>query len=185
MVKLPTERAAATKSGMDTRWRKLERDPLHAGPCDAQIEREAIHRVLPHRATMLLIDRILGVDLGQATISGEYDVRADDPIFEGHFPNQPIFPGVLQAEAVGQLGLCMAWFAEHGRTTVTGDGIPLRARVTRIHHARFFRPVVPGDTLEVHAALLERDAFAGTAAGQIYVDGSLRSVAAFEVYFDA
>ncbi len=170
---------------MDKRWRKLERKPLfQSEPLGEPISRDGLMRILPHRDPMLLLDRITGIDLEGQTARGEYVVDPEDPIFAGHFPGLPIYPGVLQAEAIGQLGLCVEWFVRNQRTTTQADDSPSPRRVTRIHHARFLGPVQPGDTMEIHASLLEVDVIAGTAAGQIYVDGSLRSVAAFEVYFD-
>ena len=70
-----------------------------------QIGRRDIERILPHRDPFLLLDRLTGIDLAGELITGTRTVRRDDPVFEGHFPESPVYPGVLELEMIGQLGL--------------------------------------------------------------------------------
>ena len=99
---------------------------------------------LPHRAPIAMIDAIIAVDHAVATITCLRTLRAEEPWFAGHFPGDPIFPGVLAIEAAAQAALLYA----------VADGIDLR--VTRAYLGevvgfRFRRPVPPGTTLRIVA----------------------------------
>lgn len=110
------------------------------------LERDSVSALLPHSPPALLVDRVLSFD-GQSTHAQVY-VSPDWDIFRGHFPNRPILPGVLMIEMVAQTG---ALIGVLGDKVADGDFLAF----TGIDKARFRRPVVPGDTLDLHAELLE------------------------------
>jgi 3-hydroxyacyl-[acyl-carrier-protein] dehydratase len=108
---------------------------------------EDIQKILPHRYPFLLLDRITEID-GEKTIKGYKNVTANEEFFQGHFPGNPVMPGVLIIEAMAQLGaylLLRRWSPER-RT----------AYFTTIEKARFKRAVVPGDRLDMEI-LVTRD----------------------------
>lgn len=111
-------------------------------------ERETIEARLPHRAPFLFVDRIL--EEGPGWIRTEWDVPADLFAFAGHFPLDPVLPGVLIAEHVFQSAALAVLAGEPAATT---GGTPVLAR---IEEARFRRIVRPGETLATHAEVLER-----------------------------
>lgn len=104
-----------------------------------------IMRLLPHRYPFLLIDRIIEVD-GWNSAIGIKNVTANEPHFQGHFPEQPIMPGVLIIEGMAQTA---------GAIGIRELGVEKPALVyfMTIDNAKFRRPVVPGDILEYHVKL--------------------------------
>lgn len=109
------------------------------------IEASDIQRVLPHRYPFLLVDRIVEVEQGRRAV-GLKNVTINEPFFQGHFPGNPVMPGVLIIEAMAQV--CAFVALEPSR----GEGkLALLAAVDR---ARFRRPVVPGDQLRMEVELV-------------------------------
>jgi len=108
---------------------------------------EDIKKILPHRYPFLLLDRVTESD-GVKTIKGYKNVTGTEEFFQGHFPGNPVMPGVLIIEAMAQLGavLLMQRFI--------GQGV--FAYFAGIEKARFKRQVVPGDRLDM-AVLVIRD----------------------------
>jgi 3-hydroxyacyl-[acyl-carrier-protein] dehydratase len=148
-----------------------------------EIGRSAIERILPHRAPFLLVDAITDIDLMRDCIRGRRRIAPDDAVFEGHFPGEPIYPGVLQLETMGQLGLCLLYFNATGSVQVAEDAIPRRVRAVKIHHALFLAEVVPGDDLQVIAQLLSADDYTAICAGQLLKGETVCAFAVMEVYF--
>lgn len=169
-----------------SRASRVRRDPLWtpaAGASGISIARDGIERLLPHRDPFLLLDEITGIDLDARAISGRRQIAFDDPVFRGHFPGRPIYPGVLQLEIIGQLGLCLLHFLAAGSTAVTHDTRPRDARAVRIRNAQFQESIAPGDDLTLVCQALEMDEFIGVCAGQIWHGDSLCSFGVMEVYF--
>jgi 3-hydroxyacyl-[acyl-carrier-protein] dehydratase len=100
-----------------------------------------IQRILPHRFPFLLIDRVLDLTRRQRIVAIK-NVTINEPFFAGHFPNQPIMPGVLIVEAIAQTGgaLLLTEVKDHHHKLMV---------FTSIEKARFRRPVVPGDQLRL------------------------------------
>lgn len=109
------------------------------------LEIEAIKEILPHRYPFLLIDRILELEPGKRAV-GIKNVTANEPFFQGHFPQQAIMPGVLIIEAMAQVGGIMILSLEGYRGKL--------AYLGTVDGVKFRRPVVPGDTLKMEAELL-------------------------------
>lgn len=109
------------------------------------IERDGVTKLLPHNPPALLVDRILSFD-GQSTHAQVY-VSPDWDVFRGHFPDRPILPGVLMIEMVAQTGALIGVLGNR-----VEDGAFLA--FTGIDKARFRRPIVPGETLDLHAELM-------------------------------
>ena len=111
----------------------------------AIMDAEQIMNILPHRPPFLFIDKILKIS--ENSITGLKYVSPDEPYFKGHFPGRPVMPGVLQIEAMAQVGgvLVLSTFPDP-ENYLTFFG--------RIENAKFKRPVEPGDTLIFELELL-------------------------------
>lgn len=150
---------------------------------NVDLGRSQIERLLEHRDPFLFVDRVTHVDLDALTIVGRRRLDPADPVFAGHFPGAPIYPGVLQIESLGQLGLCLFALASQGRVDVAPDDVPPAVRGLKIHHAAFLAPVRPSDELVMLARTLAIDAYTGVAIGQLYVGDTIACAAIMEVYF--
>lgn len=136
---------------------------------------QTVLQLLPHRYPMLMVDRIIEVEHGQRAV-GIKNVTVNEPVFTGHYPGRPIFPGVLIIEAMAQVG-GIALLPE-GEAAADGDRIPL---LTGVDKVRFRRPVVPGDTMRIEVTTLRSRGGIGKVAAEATVDGE--PVAAAELMF--
>ena len=102
---------------------------------------QEIMKLLPHRYPFLLVDKIINID-GDNSAVGIKNVTANEPQFQGHFPERPIMPGVLLVEAMAQTAgaICARKEGESGNLVY----------FMTIDNARFRKPVVPGDRVEFH-----------------------------------
>ncbi len=121
-----------------------------------------IRRILPHRYPMLMVDRIIEMDAQH--IVGIKNVTANEPFFAGHFPNFPVMPGVLIAEAMAQTAGVLVLSSIPDRE----DKLVL---LVSIEFAKFRKPVVPGDQLRIEMLLLKRKATVAKMSGKATVDG--------------
>ncbi|MDP2706043.1 MAG: 3-hydroxyacyl-ACP dehydratase FabZ [Pseudomonadota bacterium] len=109
-----------------------------------------IHQILeclPHRYPMLLVDRVISCEAGKRIVAIK-NVTINEPFFGGHFPHHPVMPGVLIIEALAQAAAILT-FQTHGHKT---DENSIYYFVG-INNARFKKPVLPGDTLELIAEM--------------------------------
>ena len=113
----------------------------------ADIQR--ILTALPHRYPFLMVDRIIDIR-GDEFAIGIKNVTANEPQFLGHFPGNPVFPGVLLIEGMAQTAGAICVLSQMG-----GDH-PRRVYFLTIDKAKFRKPVVPGDTIEYHVRKIAR-----------------------------
>jgi 3-hydroxyacyl-[acyl-carrier-protein] dehydratase len=119
---------------------------------------------LPHRYPFLMIDRIIDID-GDESAVGIKNVTINEPIFLGHFPGKPIFPGVLIIEGMAQTA---------GAIVVANDAMSGRKNIVlmlTIDKAKFRKPAEPGDRLEYHIRKLQRRRNVGRYEAKAIVDG--------------
>lgn len=125
----------------------------------------AIQNILPHRYPFLLVDKIVELE-PKVRIVGIKQVTANEHFFQGHFPGAPVMPGVLQIEALAQVGAILALREFEDRDAK----IPF---FSGIESARFRRPVVPGDTLELEVIALRIGSKVQKMKGIARVDGQI------------
>lgn len=111
-----------------------------------QLDIKAILDSIPHRYPMLLVDRVVDMVPGKS-IHALKNVSINEPFFPGHFPHHPVMPGVLILEALAQAAAIFSFADETG---LKAKGEQLLYYFVGIDGARFRRPVVPGDQLNLH-----------------------------------
>jgi len=124
---------------------------------------------LPHRYPFLLVDRIIDLQPGKS-ITGIKNVTFNEPFFQGHFPGQPIMPGVLIIEAMAQVAGIAAF-----SSGMEGKAVYFMS----IEKAKFRRPVVPGDQLRLEIKVLQQRGNVWKFSGAATVDDKLVSEADF------
>ena len=133
------------------------------------LDSRAIQEILPHRYPFLLVDKIIELE-PRRKIVGIKQVTVNEHFFQGHFPDAPVMPGVLQIEALAQVGAILALreFADRA------DKIPFFSGIDK---ARFRRPVVPGDTLVLEVTALRIGSKVQKMQGVAKVDGQITAEA--------
>lgn len=132
-----------------------------------------IQKILPHRFPFLLVDRVTEMTLNGSLI-GYKNVTIGEQIFEGHFPNHPIYPGVMILEGMAQAGGILAF-----RSMELSEE-DARAKVVyfmSIDKAKFRHPVVPGDRLEYRMQVIKHKGSIWLLEGKAYVEDKLVSEA--------
>lgn len=126
-----------------------------------------ILRLLPHRYPFLMIDRIIDIDRDDTAV-GIKSITFNEPIFQGHFPGKPVFPGVLIIEAMAQTA---------GAVVMAHDeGVSLQRQLVlmlTIDRVKFRKPAGPGDRIEFHMRKIHRRRTVGRYEGRAFVDGVL------------
>lgn len=123
-----------------------------------------IKKIIPHRAPFLLVDRIEELVPGQSAI-GYKAVSYNEPFFAGHFPQEPVMPGVLIIEALAQVGAVAILTMEENEGRIAYFGT--------INQAKFKRKVVPGDRLRLECEIIKMKGPVGIGSAKASVDGEL------------
>ena len=124
---------------------------------------------LPHRYPFLLVDRVVEMN-GEQSGVGIKNVTASEPWFTGHFPEDPVFPGVLIIEAIAQVSAILV--LQHAKDS----GSPIETKLIyfmTVDKVRFRHPVTPGDQMRIQVTQIRRRGMAYKFKGEVYVDSQL------------
>jgi len=125
--------------------------------------------ILPHRYPFMLVDRIVEMDVEEKYIVGYKNLTFNEPFFQGHFPSEPIMPGVMQLEAMAQVSGILLNKVSQKEGEI--------AYFMSIDKAKFRRKVVPGDTLRMEIKVTRMRSRMAAVEAKAYVDGDLASQA--------
>lgn len=131
-----------------------------------------IMNIIPHRSPFLLVDRIEEMEVGKRAV-GKKCVTYNEPFFAGHFPQEPVMPGVLIIEALAQVGAVCCLSAEENKGKIGFLG--------GVNKAKFRGKVVPGDVLNLEVEMIKVKGPVGVGKGTATVDGKV--VASGEITF--
>lgn len=143
----------------------------HPKKSSVTMDLAAIKRCLPHRYPFLFVDRVLELEDDRAV--GIKNITGNEPFFQGHFPERPIMPGVLIVEALAQVGGIMMLSKNENQGKI--------AYLASVNHARFRKPVVPGDQLRLEVKLVKLKSRVGLCTTVATVDG--QDVCSAEIMF--
>ena len=136
---------------------------------DLPLTYKEIIRILPHRYPFLLVDKIIEMELEKRVV-GIKNVTANEPFFQGHFPGNPIMPGVLIIEAMAQVGGVLARLSIPNVMEREEMGEIFFVSLDKV---KFRKPVIPGDQLRFEAEALRTGSRIWKMAGKALVDGDL------------
>ncbi|MEM8948345.1 MAG: 3-hydroxyacyl-ACP dehydratase FabZ [Pseudomonadota bacterium] len=140
--------------------------PVEPGTALEALDIDDIKRMIPHRYPFLMIDKVTDI-VAETSAVGVKNVSANEPHFEGHFPSRPIMPGVLIIEAMAQTAAVLVV------ATLGEEAAGKLVYFMTIDHARFRKPVVPGDQLQLAVVKEQRRLGMWKFKGRATVDGQL------------
>lgn len=140
-----------------------------------QLSYMEVFQTLPHRFPFLLVDKVLSIKRGDAKgigdeVVAQKNVTFNEPFFQGHFPENPIMPGVLIIEAMAQ-ACALAAYRPHPK------GQKWKFFILGVDKARFRKPVVPGDVLELRGKIVKVKSTFYTFQAEVYCDGEMKAEA--------
>jgi len=129
-----------------------------------------IQKILPHRYPFLLLDRVTGLERGKF-IEGYKNVSISEPVFQGHFPDHPIYPGVMIIEGMAQAGGVLAFqsYSEDEQKDIENKVVYFMS----IDKAKFRLPVTPGDRLVYKLSVIKHRGSIWQLDGKAFVDDKL------------
>ena len=130
-----------------------------------------IIKILPHRYPFILIDKIDIVEEGKSLIALK-NMTINEPFFQGHFPGQPVMPGVLSLEIMAQAGSFLM-------LSQIEDPLSMNMFFSTVEAAKFRKPITPGDQLKIHMELVKRKLNLCKFHGKCFVDEVLVAEAKF------
>lgn len=131
-----------------------------------ELDIDKILQILPHRWPFVMVDRVTEI-VPHERIRGHKSVSINEPWFPGHFPQNPILPGVLVIEALAQIGGILAYASE------PFDQAASLLYFLGIDKAKFRRPVIPGDRLDLEVTVVHHRTNVWKLKGEASVDGTL------------
>jgi 3-hydroxyacyl-[acyl-carrier-protein] dehydratase len=131
-----------------------------------------IMEMIPHRYPFLMIDRVIDVVPGESA-TGIKNVSINESFFQGHFPRQPVMPGVLIIESMAQTAAVLVV------ETLEGAADGKLVYFMTVENGRFRKPVVPGDVLHIHVTKVRRRGNVWKFSGEARVDGVLMAEARY------
>lgn len=134
-------------------------------PAPVALDIKAILALLPHRYPFIMLDRVLAYERGKA-ITGLKNVSMGEPFFQGHFPGEPVMPGVLMLEGLAQTGAVLAYLSAND---ITGKLVYFAG----LENVRFRKMVRPGDQLIYKLEMLRQRSKLTKMSGKAYVDNVL------------
>lgn len=139
------------------------------------LDRVAVENLIPHRDPFLFVDGVVWIDTEQHLIAARYELNRATEIFAGHLPNRPMFPGVLQVEAIAQAGLVLC-------AKQIYPPRPLEPILTHVLGARFMRAIEPIGCIEIVAQVIE-DGLFSIVVGQCLYEGNICCAASVKMSF--
>lgn len=147
-------------------------DASNTGDALLEFDTTEIMELIPHRYPFLLIDKVVDIIPGERSV-GIKNVTINEPFFEGHFPDQPIMPGVLLIESMAQTAGVTVMAAQEKQ-----ENTPHVYFMT-VDSARFRKPVVPGDVVELHVEKIRSKGPVWKFQGKAMVGDTLKAEAVF------
>ncbi len=136
-------------------------------PLQMPIDVNTIQTLIPHRYPFLLVDKVVDLDVDAKRIIAHKNVTINEPYFQGHFPGQPIMPGVLIIEALAQAGGVLT------QLSLGRDAQSKLFYLVKVDNVRFMKQVVPGDVLELHVQVKRMIRNMAVYYGEAKVDGEI------------
>ena len=136
------------------------------------VDIKRILQMIPHRYPMLMVDKVTEMYLDHSAV-GIKNVSINEPFFQGHFPSEPVMPGVLIIEAMAQTAAVLVM------SSLGQEADGKLVYFMSIDGVRFRRPVVPGDRLELHVEKIQSRANVWRFSGKGIVDGKVSAEATF------
>lgn len=133
-----------------------------------RLEINEILKLLPHRYPFLLVDRVVELE-PEKRIVGIKNVTINEPFFMGHFPQNPIMPGVLLIEAMAQVGAILILSKPENQGKIL--------YLVGVDNARFRRPVVPGDQMRIEMVVTSLRSVIGKASGKVWINDAIAAEA--------
>jgi 3-hydroxyacyl-[acyl-carrier-protein] dehydratase len=150
----------------------MQTDKTSVAPPTTVADIKRILQMIPHRYPMLMVDRDVDMKLDHSAV-GIKNVSINEPFFQGHFPSEPVMPGVLIVEAMAQTAAVLV-VSTYGQSS-EGKLVYFMS----IDDVRFRRPVFPGDRLELHVEKVQSRASVWKFSGKAIVEGKVMAEATF------
>jgi 3-hydroxyacyl-[acyl-carrier-protein] dehydratase len=150
----------------------MQTDKTSVAPAATVADIRRILQMIPHRYPMLMVDRVIDMQLDHSAV-GIKNVSINEPFFQGHFPAEPVMPGVLIIEAMAQTAAVLV-VSTYGQSS-EGKLVYFMS----IDGVRFRRPVFPGDRLELHVEKVQSRASVWKFFGKAIVEGKVMAEATF------
>lgn len=147
-----------------------------ANDLSVPLARSHIQKLIPHREPFLFIDEVDLINLERRLIRATRRVDPDDPVLEGHFPGNPIYPGALQLEGLFQTALVLLYFLVNETSSPPSEPHVTNAVGTRVYDVCHPAAVRPGDVMTMRCRIEAFDEFLVTATGQAAVGDRIASV---------